>query len=66
MAKSIIGRIEAHVIGDDFNDYIERMDSLIKLNEIAAAEQMSFCVGFCGADLYKIIRPNSKITLNQK
>lgn len=51
-----IGRIEAYVIGDDFNDYIERMDAVIKLNSVAEADQMSFCIGFCGADLYKIIK----------
>lgn len=56
MAKQIIGHIEAYVIGDDFNDYIERMDSLIELNAIAEADQMRFCIGFCGADLYKIIK----------
>lgn len=56
MAKQITGHIETYVIGDDFNDYIERMDALIGLNEIAAAAQMNFCIGFCGGDLYKIIK----------
>lgn len=56
MAKQVIGHIEPFVIGDDCKDYIERMDSLIKLNSIAETDQMSFCVGFCGADLYKIIK----------
>lgn len=56
MAKAITGHIEAYVIGDDYNDYIERMDSLMGLNAIEAAAQMNFCIGFCGADLYKIIK----------
>lgn len=56
MAKPVIGHIEAYVYGDDFNDYIERMDSLIALNTVAEADQMRFCIGFCGADLYKIIK----------
>lgn len=53
---TLIGRIEAYVIGDDFNDYIERMDSLIALNSVEEDNQMRFCIGFCGADLYKIIK----------
>lgn len=56
MAKAVIGHIEAYVYGDDFNDYIERMDSLIALNSVTEADQMRFCIGFCGADLYKIIK----------
>lgn len=56
MAKQVIGHIEGYIIGDDFNDYIERMDSLIALNAIEATEQMRFCIGFCGADLYKVIK----------
>lgn len=32
------------------------MDSLIALNDVQAAEQLRFCIGFCGPDLYKIIK----------
>lgn len=53
---SIMGHIEAYILGDDFNDYIERMDLLIALNSVAETNQMCFCIGFCGPDLYKIIK----------
>lgn len=52
----VIGHIEAYCAGDDYNDYMERMDSLIGLNNISEANQMQFCIGFCGPDLYKLIK----------
>lgn len=53
---AIIGHIEAYVLGDDYNDYMERMDSLLTLNAVEEANQLQFCIGFCGPDLYKIIK----------
>lgn len=55
-ANSVVGHIEPYSLGDDYSDYMERMDSLITLNAVKTGEQLRFCIGFCGPDLYKIIK----------
>lgn len=55
-ANSVVGHIEPYTLGDDYSDYIERMDSLLTLNAVETAAQLRFCIGFCGPDLYKIIK----------
>lgn len=34
--SNMLGHIEAYVLGEDYEEYIERMDSLIELNGILA------------------------------
>lgn len=55
-SNPVIGHIEAYCAGDDYNHYMERMDSLIDLNRVEEANQLQFCIGFCGPDLYKLIK----------
>lgn len=37
-ANSIWGHIEPYVLGDEYKDYIERMDLLITLNKVSEDE----------------------------
>lgn len=59
MAKQFIGNIEHFTPGDDFSNYIERVDELLKLNGVKEDAEISFLVGICGADLYKIMKYES-------
>lgn len=53
---NILGHIEPYVLGDDYADYMERMDSVIELNGIEGNRRANFCIASCGPDLYKIIK----------
>lgn len=55
-ANNFIGNIEHFTPGDDFTNYIERVDELLKLNQVKEEQKVSFLVGLCGADLYKIMK----------
>lgn len=54
--RSFVGQIEYFTIGDDAKNYLERMDHLLKFNKISDDEKVSFVIGLCGAELYKIIK----------
>lgn len=56
MSNHFIGNIEHFTPGDDFDNYIERVEELLKLNKVEDGEKVSFLVGICGADLYKIMK----------
>lgn len=56
-SKNVVGNNEAYVLGEDYVEYMERMDALIELNGIETANMIKFCIGFCGPELYKIIKP---------
>lgn len=53
--KTFLGQIETFVLGDDFKDYIGRMDYLLRLNKTPAEEKVLFLMANCGGVLYKII-----------
>lgn len=53
----VLGNIEAYALGDDYVEYMERMDMLLALNGISDSKmKVKFCIGFCGPDLFKIIK----------
>lgn len=54
--NSIIGNIEFFSPGDDFKMYMERMTEMLKLNKVEEDEKISFLIGVCGADLYKVMK----------
>lgn len=57
VTKNVVGHIEPYVLGDEYTEYMERMDMLIALNEISDEKtKVRFCFGFCGPDLFKIIK----------
>lgn len=67
-AANFIGNIEHFTPGDDFSNYIERVDELLKLNNVKEENKVSLLVGICGADLYKIMKsvvaPKSTAEIN--
>lgn len=51
------GNIEPFTVGDDYCEYFERMDSIIKFNKITEdTDKSMFLYGVCGPDLYHIIK----------
>lgn len=56
VGKNVIGSIEPYNLGEDYVEYIERMDLLIDLNSIEAQAKIKFCIAFCGPELYKVLK----------
>lgn len=53
--RPFIGNIEHFNLGDNSKNYLERMD-LLKFNKISDEEKVSFVIGLCGGEMYKIIK----------
>lgn len=56
MSTSFIGQIEFFSAGDNFNEYIERMEKILEINKVKDDQYVSYLIGLGGGDLYKIIK----------
>lgn len=54
--NKFIGSIEDFTLGEDFPNYLERMENLLLLNGIENGKKCSVMYALCGAELYEIIK----------
>lgn len=56
--KFFIGgnNIEMYVTGDNFDEWIERVNIVLKINKVKEEEKTDYMISLAGGDLYKVIK----------
>lgn len=54
--SAMFGHIEPYVLGDDFEQYMERFDHMCIINSALQINKVSSLISYAGADLYKILK----------
>lgn len=54
--STFIGNIEQFTLGEDFSNYIERVEKSLTLNKVDDGMKIPFLIGICGADLFKVMK----------
>jgi hypothetical protein len=52
----LIGKIEPYLLGDDFDNYEERMEQFFIVNKVEDAAKVPLFITLMGADAYKILK----------
>lgn len=52
----MLGNIESYILGDDFNEYVERLEQFFLLNEVDEKKKVSFLITFIGVETYSILK----------
>lgn len=54
--RTVFGNISEYIPGDNFGEYVERLEQFFSLNEITEAQKVSFLILYIGAETYSTLK----------